>query len=97
MFSFNSPFGACPECDGLGTLKKIDPNLFIRNKKKSVNEGAVAVSGWMAPAIEDSVAYATYHALADKYNFSLDEPFENLPKKVQDIFLFGTNGEKNPC
>ena len=94
MFSFNSPFGACPECDGLGTLKKIDPNLVIRNKKKSVNEGAVAVSGWMAPAIEDSIAYATYHALADKYSFSLDEPFENLPKKVQDIFLFGTNGEK---
>lgn len=94
MFSFNSPFGACPECDGLGMLKKIDPNIVVRNKKKSVNEGAVAVSGWMAPAIEDSVAYATYHALAEKYNFSLDEPFEELPKKIQDIFLYGTKGEK---
>ncbi len=94
MFSFNSPFGACPECDGLGTLMRIDPNIVVRNKKKSINEGAVAVSGWMAPAIEDSVAHAVYNALSKHYKFSLDEPFEKLSKKAQDIMLYGTKGEK---
>lgn len=94
MFSFNSPFGACPECDGLGETMKIDPNLVIRDKKKSILEGAVAVPGWRAPDIPDSVASAVFHALAEKYNFSLEVPFEELPKKAQDIMLYGTNGEK---
>ncbi len=94
MFSFNSPFGACPECDGLGESRKIDPNLVIRDGKKSIMEGALAVPGWRAPEIPDSIANAVFNGLAKKYNFSLYEPFETLSKKAQDIMLYGTNGEK---
>lgn len=94
MFSFNSPFGACPECDGLGETMKIDPNLVVRDKKKSILEGALAVPGWRAPDIPDSIANAVYNALAKKYDFSLEVPFEKLPQKAKDIMLYGTNGEK---
>ncbi len=94
MFSFNSPFGACSECDGLGILKRIDPNLVIRNRKKSIRDGALAVSGWRAPDIDDSIASATYKALAKHYDFSLDTPFEDLSEKVQNILLYGTGREK---
>lgn len=94
MFSFNSPFGACDKCDGLGTLMEIDPELVVRDKNKSINEGAIAVTGWMAPAVDDSIAAAYYRALAKHYHFSLDTPFKDLDKKVQDILLYGTKGEK---
>lgn len=93
-FSFNSPFGACEKCGGLGTLMKIDPELVVKNKKKSINEGAISVSGWMAPSAQDSVANSYYRALAKHYNFSLDTPFEHLSEKIKDIILFGTKGEK---
>ncbi len=94
MFSFNSPFGACEACGGLGTLLEIDPELVVRDKRKSINEGAITASGWMAPAVEDSVAASYYRALAKHYGFSLDTPYEELPEKIQNILLYGTKGEK---
>ena len=94
MFSFNSPFGACEQCSGLGFLMKIDPDLVVRDENKSINEGALAVSGWRAPDIEDSVAAAYYRGLSKHYNFSLDIPYKDLPEKIKNIFLYGTKGEK---
>lgn len=94
MFSFNSPFGACEECSGLGFTMKIDPELVVRDADKSINEGAIAVSGWRAPHIEDSMAAAYYRGLAEHYGFSLDMPYKDLPKNIQNILLYGTNGEK---
>ncbi len=94
MFSFNSPFGACEQCSGLGFLMKIDPDLVVRDENKSINEGALAVSGWRAPDIEDSVAAAYYRGLSKHYNFSLDIPYKELPEKIKNIFLYGTKGEK---
>lgn len=94
MFSFNSPFGACEDCSGLGTLMKIDPDLVVRDKTKSINEGAVSASGWMAPSVEDSIAASYYRALAKHYKFSLDTAFGKLPANIRDIILYGTKGEK---
>lgn len=94
MFSFNSPFGACEECSGLGFMMKIDPELVVRDKNKSINEGAIAVTGWMAPNIEDSMAAAYYRGLAQHYGFSLDTPYKDLPEKIKNILLYGSKGEK---
>lgn len=94
MFSFNSPFGACPKCSGIGALKRIDPSLVLVSDELSVVEGAFHVSGWRAPDKEESVANAYYRALAKKYNFSLDVPVKKLPQNIIDIILFGTNGEE---
>ena len=94
MFSFNSPFGACPKCSGIGALKRIDPSLVLVSDELSVMEGAFHVSGWRAPDKEESVANAYYRALAKKYNFSLDVPVKKLPQNTIDIILFGTNGEE---
>lgn len=94
MFSFNSPFGACEECSGLGFMMKIDPELVVRDKNKSINEGAIAVTGWMAPNIEDSMAAAYYRGLAEHYEFSLDTPYKDLPEKIKNILLYGSKGEK---
>ena len=93
-FSFNSPFGACDECDGLGFTMKVDPDLVVRDENKTIREGAVAVSGWMAPYIEDSVAASYYRALAKRYDFSLDVPFKELSEQAKNIMLYGTNGEQ---
>ncbi len=93
-FSFNSPFGACAECDGLGFTMKVDPDLVVRDENKTIREGAVAVSGWMAPYIEDSVAASYYRALAKAYDFSLDVPFKDLSEQAKNIMLYGTNGEQ---
>ena len=94
MFSFNSPFGACEECSGLGFMMKIDPELVVRDKNKSINEGAIAVTGWMAPNIEDSMAAAYYRGLAEHYGFSLDTPYKDLPERIKNILLYGSKGEK---
>ena len=94
MFSFNSPFGACEECSGLGYLLKIDPDLVVRHPEKSINEGAISVPGWMAASAEDSTASAYYRALASHYQFSLDTPYKDLPDKIKNILLYGTKGEK---
>ena len=93
MFSFNSPFGACPKCLGIGALKRIDPSLVMTSDELSILEGAFHVSGWRAPDKEESVASAYYRALAQKYKFDLNTPVKNLPKEIIDIILFGTKGE----
>ncbi len=93
MFSFNNPFGACPECDGLGFLMKVDPSLVVPNPKLTVNEGAIRASGWYLSG-SDNIARMYFRALSEKYNFSLDTPFEELTKKQQNILLYGNNGEK---
>ncbi|MGM9550689.1 MAG: excinuclease ABC subunit UvrA [Clostridia bacterium] len=93
-FSFNSPFGACPVCSGLGILKKIDPRLVLVSSELSILEGAFAVSGWRAADKDTSVANAVYKALAKTYGFNLNTPVKNLPKEVIQIILYGTQGEK---
>ncbi len=93
MFSFNNPYGACPKCTGLGIQMTIAPERIIPNPKLSLNEGAVCASGWTV-ADRDSIASIMFNALAEKYNFSLDVPVENLPKNVMDILLYGTKNEK---
>ena len=93
MFSFNNPFGACPTCGGLGSLLKIDPDMVIPDKSKSLAEGAVHANGWNV-ANGDGYARMYINALAKHYKFSVDTPVEKLPSKIVDIILYGTKGEK---
>lgn len=93
MFSFNSPFGACPVCSGLGTLLKIDPDLVISDRNLSIREGAILVKG-LNFTEEDSIASAFMNALAAHYGFSLDTPVKDLPEHIIDIILYGTKGER---
>ncbi len=93
MFSFNTPYGACPECSGLGHIVKIDPDLVIPDKSLSINEGAISVTGW-SNSDKNSVASMYYAGLAEHYGFSLDTPVEDLPDEIVDILLYGTKGEK---
>jgi len=93
MFSFNNPYGACPTCMGLGVLLKMDPAIVIPDRTKSLNEGAIQVSGWNTSE-SDSMAAMYMQALADHYHFSLDTPFDQLPDDIVDILLYGTKGEK---
>lgn len=93
MFSFNNPFGACPICSGLGTLLKMDPDLVMPDKTKSLSEGAIAVLGWNSEN-EDNYARMYLEALAKHYGFSLDTPVNKLPQRIIDIILYGTKGEK---
>ena len=93
MFSFNSPFGACPHCAGLGTQMKISPELVV-DFKKSLNEGAVMAMGWGNADNSESVSYMYFTALAKHYGFSLDTPLCDLPNEIVDILLYGTKGEK---
>ena len=93
MFSFNNPYGACPTCSGLGVLMKIDPAIVIPDRTKSLNEGAIQVSGWQSTG-EDSMAHMYLAALAEAYGFSLDTPVCDLPEDALDKILYGTRGEK---
>lgn len=93
QFSFNSPFGACPKCLGLGSLLEIDPEKVITEPHKSLNEGVIKVGGWNS-GNEDGYSTMYIRALAEHYNFSMDTPFDELPKKIRDILLYGTKGEK---
>ncbi len=93
-FSFNNPFGACPTCTGLGNRMELDPDLVIPNPTLSLGDGAIAVSGWGSIDKPESYAYALFAALMPKYKFDMSTPFEKLPKKVQEMILYGTNGEK---
>lgn len=93
MFSFNNPYGACPTCSGLGTLLKIDPDLIIPDRSKSLADGALQVGGWNVEN-EDGYSRMFLNALAKHYKFSLDTPVEKLPAHILDIVLYGTNGEK---
>lgn len=91
MFSFNNPNGACKTCTGLGTFMKVDEDLVVPNKNLSISEGAIKASGW--GYAEGTIAHMYYSGLAKEYKFSLDTPFKDLPKKVQQVILYGTNGK----
>ena len=93
-FSFNNPFGACPECFGLGYKMEFDIDLMIPDKSLSISEGAIAVMGWQSCTDKKSFTYAILSALSKEYKFSLDTPFEKYPKKVQDILIYGTGGKE---
>ena len=92
-FSFNAPYGKCECCDGLGTLYEIDEDLVIPNKNLSIKEGAIATWG-EGRLKEDSWTYAVLQSLMKKYDFSIETPVKDLSRKVIDIILYGTNGEK---
>jgi excinuclease ABC subunit A len=93
-FSFNNPFGACPDCYGLGYKMEFDEDLIIPDKSLSINQGAIVVLGWQSANDGKSFSNAILNALALKYNFSLDTPFEDYPKEIHDILIYGTDGEK---
>ena len=91
-FSFNNPFGACPDCYGLGYKMEFDIDLMIPDKSLSISQGAITVMGWQSCTDKGSFSRAILDALAKEYNFSLDTPFEDYPDKIKDILIHGTNG-----
>ncbi|PWM60919.1 MAG: excinuclease ABC subunit UvrA [Clostridia bacterium] len=93
MFSFNNPFGACPTCSGLGTMMKIDPALVVPDESLSLAKGAISVSGWQS-ANKESIAGMYFTALAEKYGFSLETPFAELPHAAKQAILYGTGKER---
>ncbi len=93
-FSFNNPFGACPDCFGLGYKMEFDENLMIPDRSLSITQGAIVVMGWQSCADKGSFTRAILDALAEEYGFSLDTPFEQYPQKIQDIILWGTGGKE---
>lgn len=93
-FSFNNPFGACPVCHGIGYKMEFDVDLIIPDKSLSIAEGAIAVMGWQSVTDSSSYSRCTLEAVAKEYGFQLDTPFEDYPKDVQDIILYGTGGHR---
>lgn len=93
-FSFNNPFGACPECYGLGYKMEFDVDLMIPDQRLSIDEGAIVVMGWQSCTDKGSFTRAILEALSKEYHFSLDTPFEDYPKEIQDILIQGTNGKE---
>ena len=93
-FSFNNPFGACPDCFGLGYKMEFDENLMIPDRSLSITQGAIVVMGWQSCGDKGSFTRAILDALAEEYDFSLDTPFEQYPQKIQDIILWGTGGKE---
>ncbi len=91
-FSFNNPFGACPDCLGLGYHMEFDEGLMIPDKSLSFNEGCVQVSGWASSKDKGSYTHSLLEALAKHYKFSLDTPYEELPPDVRNMFIYGTDG-----
>ena len=92
-FSFNNPFGACPECFGLGYKMEFDEDLIIPDKSLSINQGAIAVLGWQSCTDKGSFTRAILEALAAEYHFSLDTPFEDYSKEIHDVLIHGTGGK----
>ena len=92
-FSFNNPFGACPDCFGLGYKMEFDVDLMIPDKELSINQGAIVVTGWQSCTDKGSFTNAILQALCKAYNFSLDTPFEEYPESVKNIILHGTDGK----
>ncbi len=90
-FSFNNPFGACPECFGLGFKMEFSEELMIPDKSLSINEGCIKVMGWQSSNKEDSFTHQVLVALSKEYNFSLDTPYEELSEEVRNIIVFGTD------
>ncbi|MCI8951343.1 MAG: excinuclease ABC subunit UvrA [Lachnospiraceae bacterium] len=93
-FSFNNPFGACPECFGLGYKMEFDESLMIPDPSLSISQGAIVVMGWQSCSDKGSFTRAILDALAEEYHFSLDTPFEDYPEKIHDVLLYGTNGKE---
>ncbi len=93
-FSFNNPFGACPECLGLGYKMEFDEELMIPDQSLSIREGAIAVTGWQSCADKSSFTNAVLQALCKEYHFDLDTPFEKYPEKVKQVLLYGTGGKE---
>lgn len=93
MFSFNNPYGACPTCTGMGIFMKVDPDLVIPDKSKSIRGGAIKASGW-GNADGGTISQMYFEGLAAHYGFSLDTPVKDLPKNVLDVIFYGTKGEK---
>ena len=93
-FSFNNPFGACPDCFGLGYKMEFDEDLMIPDKSLSINEGAIVVLGWQSCAKPGSFSRAILDALAAEYHFDLDTPFQDYPKEIHDILIYGTGGKE---
>ena len=96
LFSFNNPYGACDNCDGLGALSKIDPNLVIADENLSIINGAISATGWATANKKESMAYMYFNALADYYGFDVNTPYKDLPKDIQDIILYGTGDTNIP-
>ena len=92
-FSFNNPFGACPDCSGLGYKMEFDEDLMIPDKSLSIKQGAIVAMGWQSCCDKGSFSGAILEALAEEYHFSLDTPFEEYPKEVHDILIGGTGGK----
>ncbi len=93
-FSFNNPYGACPCCDGLGVLSKIDPDLIISDENLSLLEGAIYANGWVSPGMGETMANMYYKGLANHYGFDLNTPFKNLSDEVKNAVLYGTGDVK---
>ena len=93
-FSFNNPFGACPECYGLGYKMEFDIDLMIPDPSLSISQGAITVMGWQSCTDKGSFTRAILEALCKEYQFSLDTPFEEYPKEIKDILIHGTNGKE---
>ena len=91
-FSFNNPFGACPDCFGLGYKMEFDEDLMIPDKSLSIGGGAVAVLGWQSCTDKGSFTYAILDAMSKAYHFSLDTPYQELPEEIRRVFLYGTDG-----
>ena len=90
-FSFNNPFGACPDCFGLGYRMEFDEDLMIPDKSLSINQGCIVVNGWQSANQKGSFTNAVLRALCDRFGFDLDTPFEQYPKKIHDILIYGTS------
>lgn len=93
-FSFNNPFGACPDCSGLGYKMEFDEDLMIPDKSLSITEGAIVVTGWQSCTDPSSFTYGILKALAEEYHFDLNTPYENLDPKIQQVVIHGTGGKK---
>ena len=94
-FSFNNPFGACPDCVGLGYTMEFSEDLIIPDKSLSINQGAITVMGWQSSTDKKSFSNALLRALCDRFNFDLDTPFEDYPEEIKNIILHGTDIEVN--
>ena len=92
LFSFNTPYGACPDCSGLGFKQLVDPDLICPDKTKTLREGAIHVAGWCLESNSQTQMYV--NSLAKRYGFSLDVPVKDLPKEVYDLLMYGNDGEK---
>lgn len=93
MFSFNNPFGACPDCHGLGFTMEFDPELIVPNDSLSIRQGAIQAPGWAAVGNKNSWSINIFEALSKKYKFSIDTPYREYPDKIKHLIMYGNDGE----